>query len=44
MDKMRNQKIREKMKVDKNILEAIEEQKLRCLGTLQEWEKTEFRK
>ena len=32
MDKVRNQRIREIMKVDKNILEVIEERKLRWFG------------
>ena len=32
MDKIRNQRIREAMEVDKNILEVIEERKLRWFG------------
>ena len=32
MDKIRNQRIREMMKVDKNFLEVIEERKLRWFG------------
>ena len=32
MDKVRNQRIREIMKVDKNILEVIEERKLKWFG------------
>ena len=36
MDKMRNQRIRDIMKVDKNIFEVIEERKQRWFDTLQE--------